>query len=120
MLRSAPRALRVLVQFLLLAIVVGAALLYAPPIGAVTAKTLQHSLERESGGLTGHGRTCERQRKGVWHCLVAAPDSSGATAYQPTRRGRRCWDAAAIGIGSSPHLPRALSACAKLRDQLRI
>jgi hypothetical protein len=118
MLRSAPRALRVIVQLLLLAIVVGAALLYAPPIGAVTAGTLQRSLEREAGGDSGKGRTCTRQSEGVWECVVAAGD--GGTTYQMRRRGRRCWDAAAIGVRSSPDLPHSLSGCATLRYQARI
>lgn len=120
MLGSAPRAVRAVVQVLLLAIVVGAALLHAPPIGAVTAGTLQHSLAREAGGETGHGGICERQRAGVWQCTVAAPGAGGITSYQLVRRGRRCWDATAVGVGSSPDLPRAVSGCAKLRDQVRI
>jgi hypothetical protein len=118
MLRSAPRALRVIVQLLLLAIVAGAALTYAPPIGAVTAGTLQRSLEREAGGDSGKGQTCVRQAEGVWQCFVAA--GSSGTAYRMTRRGRRCWDATSIGIRSSPDLPPSLSGCAKLRDQARI
>lgn len=120
MLRSAPRAVRVIVQLLLVAIVVFAALAYLPPIGAVTAATLQHSVARESGGQSGNGGTCKRQREDVWNCTVISADGSSGTSYQLTRRGRRCWDAAAIGISSSPDLPRSLSGCAILRDQVRL
>jgi hypothetical protein len=120
MLRSAPRALRAIVQLLLLAIVAGAALLYAPPIGAVSAETLQRSLAREVGGSTALATKCERQAAGLYHCLVAEPGSSGGTTYQLRRRGRRCWDAVRIGLSSSAHLSQSASGCAKLRDQARI
>lgn len=120
MLRSVPRSLRVLVQLLFAAVVIGAALLYAPPIGAVSAETLQHSLEREANGSIGHGRTCGHQRPGYWDCLVMAQGGSGGTAYRLHRRGRRCWDAVSIGIGSSPDLPAAVSGCARLSDQVRL
>ena len=120
MLRSVPRSVRVLVQLLLTAVVIGAALLYAPPIGAVSAKTLQHSLERETDGSIGHGRTCRRQRPGYWDCLVMAQGGSGGTTYRLHRDGRRCWDAVSIGIGSSPDLPVVVSGCTRLSDQVRL
>lgn len=120
MLRSAPRALRAIVQLGLLVVIVAAALLYAPPIGAVTAKTLQYSLEREANGRVGSGRACARRSEGVWRCVVLAAGVSAQAEYQLTRRGRRCWDAVKLEPGSVPSLPDSLSGCAKLRDQVRV
>ena len=120
MLASAPRSLRALVQLLLLAIVLGAAYLYAPPIGAISGDALQHSLARALGGTTSStNRSCVNQSPGVWSCQVDDPGSGGtAIAYQLTRHGRRCWSAAQVNPGQGQLPPRA-SGCVGLRDQVR-
>jgi hypothetical protein len=120
MLRSAPRALRVIVQLLLLVIVVGAALLYAPPIGAVTGKTLQRSLEREARGETGSDRECQRRREDVWRCVVTVKGGARSAEYEMTRRGRRCWDALKLRAVPVARIPNSVSGCAKLREQVGV
>ncbi|MEA2493680.1 MAG: hypothetical protein QOJ29_1591 [Thermoleophilaceae bacterium] len=105
-------------QLLFIAVVVGGAYLYAPPIGAVTSQTLQHSLAREVGGTTGSTtRNCFRRSEGVWVCGV---DGKGANnvEYLLTRHGRRCWDATQVHPGRG-RLPVSASACAGMRDQFR-
>ena len=121
MLASAPRSLRIVVQVLLVAIVVGAAYLYAPPVGAVSAEALQHSLARTAGAETSStDHTCTPTRKSVWYCLVVDSGSPGKPTiqYQLTRHGRRCWDASQVDPGRG-HLRQSLSACVGMRDQIR-
>lgn len=104
---------------LLLAIVVGAALLYAPPIGQVTDRTVQYSLAREAGGSLTSGRDCQRRSEKILRCFVA-DDRDGAD-YELTRRGRRCWDAQKLqSPAASAALRNSVSGCATLRDQVRI
>jgi hypothetical protein len=120
MLASAPRSVRVLVQLLLVTVIAGAAYLYAPPIGAISADALQHSLAREVGGATDkHDQTCVNRTSDIWRCGVDDPSAGGAVVvYDLTRHGRRCWDATQVNPGQG-RLPANASACVALRDQVR-
>src|SRR3954447_24752224 len=71
-LASAPRSLRILVQVLLVVIVLGAAYLYVPAIGAVSPDSLQYSLARELDGqrTIDDGNTCVRRVADIWVCNV--------------------------------------------------
>jgi len=117
---TAPRSVRIAVWWLCVAIVCGAAYLYAPPVGAVSAATLQHSLGREVGGDTGLKFECTNRAPGIWRCPVHDPTLPGSSIlYELKRNGRRCWAAVQTDPGRG-HLAVSASACAGLRDQVRL
>ena len=122
MLGSAPRSLRILVRLILAVIVLGAAYLYLPAVGAVSGEALQYSLARELGGqrVVDDGNTCVRRVPGIWRCAVDDREgSNNEVTYELTRRGRRCWDAVAVTAGRG-ELAQRVSGCVGARDQLRL
>jgi hypothetical protein len=111
---------RVAVWWLFVLVICGAAYLYSPPVGAVSAAALQHSLAREVGGDTSLKFECTNRAPGIWRCPVHDPALPGSSiVYELKRDGRRCWTASQAEPGQG-HLDVTAAACVGLRDQVRL
>jgi hypothetical protein len=109
-----------LVKPLVLIAALVVAYLYAPAIGSVSGKIVQHSVVRELGGTGGAGapKACRRLREGRWRCSVQRfQGDSSPPSYSVRMRDRRCWTAT-LRAGDSEPLARRATGCAGLRDQL--
>jgi hypothetical protein len=121
------RSIRTFVRMSL--VVLGAALLaiaaylWLPAVGAVSPKALDYSVAREAGGTPLLGtEPCRRRPGRAWRCSVYDTSGSGRAAYRVEMTGSRCWQARKDegSSGEEQPLPRSVSGCVGIRDQLRI
>jgi len=92
-------------------------------VGSVSPKALDYSVARESGGSLLFGTVpCRKRSSREWHCLVSDSSGSGEAAYRVEMTGSRCWKARTDKAfsGEGKPLPRSVSGCVGVRDQLRI
>jgi hypothetical protein len=109
-----------LIKPLLLVAALAVAYLYAPAVGNVSGKAVQHSVVRELDGTGGAGApsACRRVREGRWRCSVQRfQGDSSPPSYSVRMRDRRCWTAT-LRVGDNEPLARRATGCVDLRDQL--
>ena len=102
-----------------------AALLFLPALGAPSDEALTYSLTHKAGGSVFLGVSgCQERPSGVQICNVSDTSNSGYGRYQVRMDGRRCYHARKTSPDSweegGPHLKREVSGCVKWRDQVRI
>jgi hypothetical protein len=113
--------LKLIKPLIALVVLAGAAYLFAPAVGTISAKTLHRGVVGELGGTRAVGPSaCRRRSATAWHCDVWPQSGSGAVRYLVRMNGRRCWTARRTsGQGSDGVLLAArASSCLHLRDQL--
>ena len=113
---------RVSMVFLGAALLAVAACLWLPA-GAVSPKALDYSVAREAGGTPLLGtEPCRRRPGRAWRCSVYDTSGSGRAAYRVEMTGSRCWQARKDegSSGEEQPLPKSVSGCVGVGDQLRI
>jgi hypothetical protein len=116
--RFRHRALAVAVAFGALVCVACAFTFWARAHGRVTADSLTHSVERESGsqgGLISDSPGCLRGRDGVWVCDVIDSGSSGTASYRVRVGAGSCWTGRIEGHPGEP-MPERIAGCVLRRD----
>jgi hypothetical protein len=101
-------------------LVVAALVYFFVPATSFSPEALGYSVTRETGG---HGpfegsRPCEPDGKDRWRCEVWSMVRSGYVNYRVEMEASRCWHGRRAAPGRG--LPREVSGCLKVRDQLRL
>ena len=102
-----------------------AAFLFLPAIGAPSDEALAYSLTQEAGGSVLLGVSgCQERPAGVQICNVSDTSNSGSGRYRVRMDGGRCYHARKTSPDSweegGPHLKREVNGCVRWRDQVRI
>jgi hypothetical protein len=104
-------------------VAVVAAGIYLNYFGPVDSTTLSHSVaSAESvGSLPPFYASCLRRSNEVWSCQSVTEEQSDTGGTYLVHLSGRCWTARETSAaGSGLHLPRHISGCVGIFDQLRI
>ena len=99
--------------------VVAALIYFFVPATSFSPEALGYSVVGETGGHNiFESQPCERAAKDGWTCQVWSNVRSGEVNYRVEMDGSRCWHGRRTD--AAPDLPREVSGCLKVRDQLRL
>lgn len=117
------RVVTILVSAAAMPVVAALAYLFAPAT-SFSAAALGHSVAGEaSDNRDFESSPCSRRRAGGWACEARDPAASASVTYRVEMDDSRCWHGRRTSPGHDEDgkpLPRRISGCLKLRDQLRL
>lgn len=117
------RVIIVLGSFVALPVLAVLVVLFVPAT-SFSPEALGYSVGGEtSGNGILESMPCERHVKSGWSCNVWNQGGSGTVNYRVEMEGSRCWHGRRTTPGHDGDgnlLPREVSGCLKIRDQLRL
>jgi hypothetical protein len=115
------RVIVILATFTAVCVVSVLVYLFAPAT-SFSPEALGYSVEGEATGNGGESMPCKRRDRGGWDCGVYNLGTSGPANYRIEMDGSRCWHGRRTSPGwdNDGELPREISGCLKVHDQLRV